>query len=446
MSHAVAAGPRAGALRAAPRAHSRLVMLEHDGPAGPLGSLQAALGFSAAAPDAALKAELDRAVAADPGGLGKTAFAVLDLTTPGAARYAGHRATIPFYPASIGKVAIMFAAFQLRHDLMALARREGITDFDALADRAATYWAAAQQPDPAVPKTVLRASKPELAAHEQLVLIDGKPARIYHHDRVRLERIFDKAAGIAPLRFRSDGLGFHQLYYIEYPGERRDLDAKLGRPVVPTTDVSKLGFADRLALTVGFSNNYGPRALVADLGFALVTSPLLRSGLFDPEHGGLWLGNAYEKGKTFRGAPVGAGATTATALSLVTLMAALFREVVFDAAACAEARRLLHKGPGIAVGVDFDADPAAWAGADAGAGTTSFVLQALRGMPGAGALKVHSKLGIYKGTCDVAHVEHRLASGRTLRYAVAILDVPDGQHARLGAAARAVDEAVRAVN
>lgn len=426
-----------------------------------LGSLETALGFSSSKPDRktlpdkGLQDLVDDLVKADKQ-VAKAAFAVIDLTEP-TPRYAGHRATEPQYPASMGKTMLMLAAFQLRFDLAALAAREKITDIDALFDRAAEIWDDAQHPPKGSPKTTLRAKTAKLPKieleNDHVVLVNGSRLGMGNWGKVKLDRIFDKTGGVSPPQFKSDGLAFADLYYIEYPKERAKFKdtTKLGlktttykKKTVPVASVSAYAFLDRLRLAIGFSSNDAPSTLARDLSLVHVNSPLWRSGLYDPEHHGLWLGNPYQNDDVWRGPPLGGNSTSATALAFVTFFAAIFRDKVTDAASCAEMRKMLQKMPTVRPTKSLYDDPANWNGVEDGHGTKSFIRDALV-VGQSKKAKVHSKLGIFNGYSDTAHVE-RVVGGKTLKYVISIMDVPESDDMRLDAVAQKVDDLIVAIN
>ncbi len=419
-----------------------------------LGDLESALGFSntkrdtKTSPAMGLQDHITKA-AQDPE-IAKVAFAVLDLTqaTP---RYGGHRDTIPFYPASMGKMMIMLGAFQLRFDLSVLASKEKISKFDDLVDRVADIWADAQHPPKGSAKTVFRGASPKIELeNDHLVWIGGKRVPMSGiYAPVRLDRVFDKAAFDAGrgLAFKSDDVGFHQLYYIEYAGQNESLrKAKAKFGTFKTTEPAKLAFWDNLRLMIGFSNNSSPRHLAADLNMVHVISPLVRSRLFHPDHGGLWMGHPYNSKNGWYNAPVGKDRTTGTALSLVTLMAAIVRRKLVDATGCDEMLLLLQKWTNASPGVAFLDDPPKFKDVEVGIGTQSFIGSALRGLSIDGTYKAWSKLGIFEGYSDTAYIERTLSSGKKLKYVMAILDVHKDHFDRIELATKAVDDAIIAIN
>lgn len=456
----------------------------------PLRPLHLDLGFDPDAPDPALQAKLDAFVAAEPDRHTRTGFAVLDLSGP-TPRYAGHLDTALRYPASTGKFMIMLGAYQLRHDLAVLARQESIGDLDALFQRARERWVAAETPARGAKVELLR-REPRIERVDRLVRFGGRPRGLRfdakataetkevheHWGGVDLERIFDPAGGTSPPRFRSDALPYHALYWHEY---RTDKDFKA---TFAKWDLAALGlaprpiadwpFADRLATMIGFSHNYAPRELARDLGLMLVNSTFWAAGLYTPDQGGLWLGNPYwinpAPPRVWSLEPTeGKLHTAATARALCTAMAAVMKDKLVDPAACREMRRLMRKGQGLHRLAPADEDegwdppltqaesdayrdavfdaPERLAGNPPGYGTRSFVRDALE-LPRKDVV-VHSKLGINSkpaDVSDVAHVRRRASGGRTLRYAVAILDVAAADFGLMAEVACAIDKAVDEVN
>jgi hypothetical protein len=446
-----------------------------------LGSLEKALNFNSGAPDPTLQGYVNDWVTKAPTKalFEKKAFAILDLTRKDAKkdprkdppRYAGYRATEMFFPASMGKLMVMLGAYQLKTDLQALAKDESITSSSVLFDRAAGLWDDLQvvPKDEALKTVNLRPKNPPIdLVNDHVLLFDGKPYPMGKFGAINFEKVFDPSdfdasGGKKPLKFKSDDLGFHQLYYIEYEKYRNDLakkDKKYRKPEgigLKTIDVSKLSFLDQMKLMIGFSNNDAPRYLLSGIGMVPVHSALWQSELFHKDRGGLWLGNTYQKKNVWHRPPFPSSSSTiaGSALALVTLMAAIFRYQIADKASCDEMQFMLEKGP---LYLELWTDPPSWRDKPPGVGTKSFFgtegLNAEGNYPPDGSRPrrdaiVHSKLGISPtGTLyDTAHVR-RTVKGKKLEYVVSVLQVPDDDNADpfFDKFANAVDDAIQVIN
>jgi hypothetical protein len=472
-----------------------LVMLDHAG----LSPLVEALGLErvdgaeatkagvapgSPRPDPKLQELVDRVIDGMADSVGQRAFALIDLTG-GKARYAGNRllASKPYFTHSMGKLMILFGAFQLRHDLQALAKDPKITDFAALKKAAADVWRAALKSK----AQDLYAAPPKGEARVITLGDAGKKVPIARYNTIDLGRIFDAAAFDSgrTLTFKTDGLKYHELHYLEYytykidktdpktlrQGQRMEaiLGAKAGELVKAKApglkpskrdpkrwpdawpefhDLRRLAFDDRMKLTIGFSSNDAPHFLVEDLSLALVQSPLLRAGLY-PRTGGLWLGHPYGPG-LFRTPPVPSPDTsgiTGTATTLALLMASIFHGGVLDADGRTRLQRYLAKAHGLPEQPEYPKHehPREWAEANAGNGTRSFIGGALPAAAAGEELEVHSKLGVMdERTSDVAHVR-RKKGAKEWRFVLAIMDVPPGRFDDISSVARAADLAVQAV-
>lgn len=298
-------------------------------------------GFDPTKPDPALQTALDEALHAKFGKqLPNVPLALVDLSRGvDAPRFAGRMALAPRYPASIGKLAALLGAFQLRHDLQVLATTlVGKTQAE-LFDAARRAWGATQAGEGEA-EPLVKGSK--LARKGDLVLVGGAPVRgtgVYLAPQ--LSKIFeDKGAEVITAatadefaRFTSSGIDDDTLY-------------KLDDDLHDDPSLLPAGFEDRLALMIGYSNNVASGECIRSVGFVYPNSALLQSGIYDPLAGGLWLGSSYAHDR-FRTDPVAGLSVGATAASLASMFTLLAQGRLVSAQACQEMKALLgHRGLG----------------------------------------------------------------------------------------------------
>ncbi|MBN1606024.1 MAG: serine hydrolase [Polyangiaceae bacterium] len=277
--------------------------------------------------DAALQASLDAELAAKPS-LGSMGIAVVDLTTA-TPRLAGHESTVMSTGASVPKIAAMYAAHQLLHDLNQLASAKSLGTVDQVFAAAKAEWlktqaAPATHPVP-IPAAPLRGAK-RLFRHGKLILVDKLKVRIGRFGLARLDSLFESAGGNPiQLKFKSTGQAQIDLERIDCEKKKATIDA--------------LGFAERMKLMISWSNNYAASTCIHDVGYLYIASVLLQSGLYHPlRGGGLWLGSDYAGG-VWRRALLGIGGTQSTsAIGLAAFMTMLARDQLQGSA---RMRRLL---------------------------------------------------------------------------------------------------------
>lgn len=251
-------------------------------------------------------------------------FAVVDLTD-GAKVYAGFRDQEEVAVFSVAKLLVMYAAFQLRHDLGEVAARSQATTQDDLIKEARDQWAKAPEqrvknilaPDPSFPKA-------------------GPPD---------LKRIFTMVHS-------GDGWKVDFAHSNKTIKELDDLDDQLENLNVPKALalLDQLGFLDRMKLAIGWSNNMAAATCVRDVGYPYMAALTVQSGLYDYDEragkgpGGLWLGGDYKDGVVagpWNPSPVGHFAPAGTAKALATFMALLGRDRLVDAKASHDMRDLM---------------------------------------------------------------------------------------------------------
>jgi hypothetical protein len=226
---------------------------------------------------------------------------------------------------SIAKLLIMYAAFQLRHDLGELGARSQAATQDDLIKEAKDQWANA--PEQRV-KSIL--------ASDQSFPKAGPPD---------LQRIFTMVRA-------GDGW---KVDFTRSNKTIKDLDSlhhQLEPLNVPTglALLDQLGFLDRLKLAIGWSDNFAAATCVRDVGYPYMAALTLQSGLYDYDEqagkgpGGLWLGGDYKEGAVagpWKVSPVGHFPSAGTAKALATFMTLLARDRLVDPKASAEMRDLM---------------------------------------------------------------------------------------------------------
>src|SRR5450631_1785427 len=195
-------------------------------------------------PDPDLDARLRPIAAkASPGGL-----AIVDLNPTGiVARLGSARVMQQFYVASVAKLAIMVSAFLLREQLKAFGLSISAT-----------------------------------RASDLMTQFDAAYRRSIS-TRFRAAPDFPNLSSVFSVQDRKSTL------------ESWSVDFKVDQPPPknpsPGTKMPpKVGFSDRLTLTIGVSNNAAASSCILDIGFQYIHGAMEDLGLFNPTTGGLWLG------------------------------------------------------------------------------------------------------------------------------------------------------------
>ena len=360
--------------------------------------------------DATLHANLRRKIN-DNSRLKRMGIALVDLTG-GTPRLAAHKPTVHFAGASVPKVAAMYAAHQMRHDLNRLSVAEGTTVLADLLSAADTTWRETQVVPPGTTKTRIPAASirglRRLDRLAKLILVRGAKVRTGSLGKPRPAAMFASAGGTPiTVEFSSTGESNAALDTIDdemkVAATRRRAKRK----------IDGLGFAERMKLMISWSNNYAASTCIRDVGFHYIASVLLQSGLYHPKRaGGLWLGSNYGGG-VWRGALLGKGSTqAATAVSLAAFMTMVVKGQLRGST---DMRRMM--------------------------GTDRFTRSPLAD-PVAPAISL-SKLGLLKGLeMDVALVQKDVC-GTTMKYVAAALN---GTHERMNHLALLLEQAVRQRN
>jgi beta-lactamase family protein len=225
-------------------------------------------------------------------------IAVVDLDptalVPGLASFRGQQ---QFYVASVAKLAVMVSAFLLREHLTAFGLSNNdirasdlISKFDAVHRRSISSRFSASPDFPAL-------------------------SNIFS--------ISDRASTTATwsIAFRRD-------------------QPPPGNPNPGTKISPRVGFADRLALMIGVSNNDAASRCIRDIGFQYIHGAMEDLGLYKPKQGGIWLGKSFD-GTTAWKFPPNGGIQAANAEALAVLLTSVARGRLVNASASAEMARLM---------------------------------------------------------------------------------------------------------
>ena len=319
--------------------------------------------------------------------------ALVDLTKGfGQPEFAGNKSNSTDSAASIGKLAVLYGAFQLRFDLEQIAKKQGATDRDELFAKARELWIGTQN-----------------EANRRLVLVKNRkvPMRTMTGTRKLpfLENVFDYDASTKKPSFKRTNDSFARLKEIDNLHHEHPTHGK--------KIIDLMGFGERMQLAIGFSNNWAAAKCIREVGYLYISSLLLQSGIYDQAGGGggLWLHSDY--GGSSWESPFAARKQNATCASLARFMTLLMQNRLVSPTASQEMQALMDK----------DKEP--------GKATRSPFEQALecpdddpfceRSGGWSGKIKALSKLGLLTNWVgDCAYIEHSEGS-RILRYVVVML-------------------------
>jgi hypothetical protein len=190
--------------------------------------------------------------------------------------------------ASMAKLAIMYAAFQLLADLRRHSLEPAARDEAALQQLARQAWAGA--PEPLVRR---------ILDDTQVRDLDRKVRTL--RDGPDLTTMFDiRHLGSSwVIMFTTTGEDATELDKIDDLGRPVPDPANPGHTMEDPTyrpRVAILGFLQRLQLTIGWSNDVAAASCVRDIGFPYIEALLAQSGLLDPgrDPAGLFLGSNYD--------------------------------------------------------------------------------------------------------------------------------------------------------
>jgi hypothetical protein len=255
-------------------------------------------------------------------GLEGLKLAVVELTdNPNKPFYVGFhdQDAVPVW--SVAKLLVVYAAYQLRHDLTEVAAQSQSTTQDELFKELKDQWAGA--PEPVVRQILLKDPDPKFAKA-------GPPD---------LKSIFDikRDAGGWTIDFKRSN---------RKPTDLELIDDKTQHFTDESLAIMEsLEFFDRMRLMVGWSSDLAAATCVRDVGYPYMTALTRQSGLYNPGTGGLWLGGDYEKGAVagpWRPSPVGSIVPAGTARALAPFMTLLVQGRLVDATASTDIRDLME--------------------------------------------------------------------------------------------------------
>lgn len=362
--------------------------------------------------------------------------AIADLTKDAKApEFAVFKHKEQVFVASVAKIAVMLAAFQLRHDLNIAAEKMTSGTVADLFSQVRDSWAATQA---AAGKLVLSGGakigfggtlKSSGAAIEvpkaprlELVLdpvptgsrflLKFNSSKTNALDLVKLVRRFNladeekaiekaknelseakrKLASARTTAERASAAARHSdAVKALSKAQTAHVEAEKKKPAVGE-QIKALGFLERLGIAAGGAvpaSNLCTATVVSDVGFHYIASTLIQTGLFDRNrNGGLWLGADYVN-TIWRGAPGGGNAQSATAGSLVAFMTLLAQGALVSQPASDQMVKMMTKPPPVF------------------SGSGSFFLQGLTSRP---PTRVVSKIGLMDGADEVALIEREVES------------------------------------
>ncbi len=277
--------------------------------------------------------------------------ALVDMTG-GGTDFAGFDHKRNVHIASIGKLAVMYAAHQLRFDLDRMAAAATFSTANDLFDHAKKTWRDTQTP---ANNAKVEPFSGDLTLRDRIVLWKTKVVNLPPNGShlPKLDRIF-KVSSVPP--------GFSSTPFDSDPQKNFDEMNKLHNKLkganrrAALQQLAALGFLERLALMVGFSDNDAAASCVEDLGFPYIASVLVQSGLWDPVRGGgWWVGGTYG-GRRWMLSPLGGAWVNGTAGSLAAFMLLMLQRKLVSPTSSDEMKALIDKDkiPGKATRSPFE--------------------------------------------------------------------------------------------
>jgi hypothetical protein len=361
-------------------------------------------------------------------------------------KYAGHNDLQSDFCASLMKVMVMYAAYQLQYDLNVMAQRNPTWNSDKLFEEARAAWADTQVPvKGAAVEPVRPGDSAKFKRQNKLIQISGKPVPLQlgswdpalypnkFHGAPNLEAIFlaeSNPIGDQGVKFRKKAAA-----------SKAEVDSYLATKHSPQNlRDAYLPFSERLYLMVDESDNSAAWSCCYDMGFLYIHSAAWQADLFNPQRGGgMTLTLPYGAPQWKEGGVLGGGAQHSTAIAMTALMTLIVTDGIVSPAACDQMKWLLskHKDSSANVGnwmkierddgtsgtyspVEFSLNMGFAGNAFKWKGTTITPTQVYPD-------KVLSKLGLFiqsKETeleSDCAYVERKVG-GRTLKYVITFLN------------------------
>jgi hypothetical protein len=266
--------------------------------------------------------------------------------------------------ASMAKLAVLYAAFQMRQDLQTVIKK----DKDATKDGKGSYWQLGAGARVAKLKTDLQAYWVQNSKHLGQPENRAKPhgAKIGERSDIgRLERMFDLSElGNGPpdpnkidfVGMRRCGLSRGFAFTSVTQALMHNLDDLRQHEDEHATAVKiwKLDFAERLWMMTAWSSNVAASACICDVGFAYIQALMHDSGLFTDGGEGLYLTVTFrptprelvnDLGRPVSRFPAPGSQQRGNVKSLVALMIALQQNVLISASASEAMKQLLRPVP-----------------------------------------------------------------------------------------------------
>lgn len=315
---------------------------------------------------------------------GHIKVALVDLTKDVCKpEFAGFNHEVPVFAASVPKIAAMLAAYQLRHDLRAVLRKQhkGARDTKDLFKLVRQDWADTQH-DHGGRSEVFTSG---VSLRGKLVFVNGIKVSLGEPKAPRLEDVFVDSKGVPiSIKFKRTGENKARLETIidefNLTKEEEELEqaknelakaknesmrkagqrtlteakAKLAEAIRTKRPEARrkldaLGFLERMRVMVGGltpASNHATSTIVRDVGFLYIASTLLQSGLYDTNrNGGLWLGGDFRNIGWRGGLRDEKALATATAGSLAAFLTLLVQDKLVSPLASSSMRRLMQIEP-----------------------------------------------------------------------------------------------------
>jgi hypothetical protein len=265
-------------------------------------------------------------------------------------KYAGHNDLTPQFGASLLKIVVMSAAYQLQYDLNVMARKNPTWDSKKLFDEARAAWADTQVPVKGTAAEPVRPGDPaKFKRKNKLIEIGGSNVPLVFdswwadyrpnkfHGAPNLENIF--ASDTTPIgdrgvSFSKKTAGFSQ----------SAVDAYLSTKHHPQDLIdANLPFSERLYLMADVSDNSAARSCALDVGFLYIHSAAWQADLFNPQRGGgPTLTLPYGTPQWKEGGVLG-GAQHSTTVAMAALMTHIVTDGFVSPTACDQMKWLLDK-------------------------------------------------------------------------------------------------------
>jgi hypothetical protein len=250
----------------------------------------------------------------------------------------------PVAIASMGKLAILYAAFQLREDVRAIARTfPAVRTAAEVETELRRAWATGTST-----RLAGIANSPSIARLQ--FVFDFSPLAGSSRNANAIDFIAMRRCGIDDLRQ-------------DFPADSETIDVARGLEKLPHGEnsasnwraIADLTFAERLWMTTVWSDNVAASTCIWDVGLGYIQALLYDSGLFSNARSGLWLKRTFIEtmpaghGTRFGVSPskfsppvAGLRKQNGTARALAAFLIAIKQETLISAEACRQMKRLLR--------------------------------------------------------------------------------------------------------